>query len=168
MKHAVLVERAARWLKRSARGAPGCKIVFAEMVCTAVFETPDAIGWDSRGSSHVIECKTSRADFRREQQKTAHRLGCQMGRFRYYLSLPDVLLPTDLPEDVGLLVPHRRGLKVIVPPRCRDLLPAASCSEAAFLVAAIRRYQLGVPWLGDQHRFRPYSDRFPLAAEPPL
>lgn len=63
--HAGLVERAVTWLTKSKR----CLFVLSEMQCNWL-ESPDAIGF-SRSHSILVECKTSRADFKRDRQKGA-------------------------------------------------------------------------------------------------
>lgn len=95
IRHAVLVEAAAKWLRRT------CAVVLTELGTTG--EEPDAIGWHGTNST-LIECKTSLADFRADQQKFCRRnpeMG--IGQHRYYMTPPGLLAPDLLPPKWGLL-----------------------------------------------------------------
>ncbi|NUP08368.1 MAG: hypothetical protein HOW73_20150 [Polyangiaceae bacterium] len=113
MNHAALVKRAARWLELS----QGCGFVITEAAtaATGTFESPDAIGWAGPGRSILVECKVSRADFLADAQKP-HRIHptMGMGRERYYLTLPGLLKPSDLPERWGLLEVGPKNTRVRV------------------------------------------------------
>jgi len=80
--HAAMVTRAIGWLRAIKR----CNVVLSEMDCGWI-EVPDAIGFpcDHRNGSILIECKTSRADFRIDGRKKARRDGVGMGAYRFYL-----------------------------------------------------------------------------------
>ena len=62
MTHDYLCERAAQWLRSTGRCDPVLRGI------ASCYEIPDAIGWNM-GGSMVIECKTSRMDFLRDQKK---------------------------------------------------------------------------------------------------
>jgi hypothetical protein len=95
LNHKQLVKIAARWLRVEKK----CAIVVTELV-TACPETPDAIGWRVGGAHSVlVECKTSRADFKRDNEK----LGLRMGHERYYLAPAGLLREDEIPEGWGLL-----------------------------------------------------------------
>lgn len=98
--HSILCTLAARWLRNSV----GCPVVLRELK-SAAEQTPDVIGWRS-GVSILVECKTSRADFRRDAHKRWHRAG--MGDWRFYLAPPGLLLSEDMPTGWGLLVSNGR------------------------------------------------------------
>lgn len=102
MTHGELVERAARWLK----GTKSCLWILTGSKAGFVYpETADAIGWDRRGLSHLIECKVSQADFQRDKEKEFRAIPSMgMGTFRYYL------IPKDLLYYVGDRLPARWGL----------------------------------------------------------
>lgn len=102
MKHEELVGRAARWL----RGTRDCLWVLTESKAGFVYvESADAIGWDRRGMSHLIECKVSQADFQRDKYKEFRALPSMgMGSFRYYL------VPKELVDYVTERLPSRWGL----------------------------------------------------------
>ncbi len=115
--HAELVVRAGRWLRHSCRvlasyevgGKPywiklRCAVVFAELV-TSASETPDAIGFANHGhTSILIECKTSRADFRKDTNKWhRQREGYGMGSYRFVMAPSGLLLPDEMPAGWGLL-----------------------------------------------------------------
>jgi len=140
MTHQELCARALRWLSGTRR----CKPVFANIAsCT---EIPDAIGWSSCykfDGSTVIECKTSRTDFykddkkrfgwkhpvhgyvvssRRWSEKEALAAGYeriarpQMGDFRFYLCEWNMLTPSLIEQhtpDHGLLYVKGRSIHII-------------------------------------------------------
>jgi hypothetical protein len=98
MTHAELVDRAAKWLATRA----GCGFVLTEYSCT-LDECPDAIGWRKSGTSVLVECKASRADFLADLRK-AHRATAGLGDWRYYLCEPHTITAADdLPARWGLL-----------------------------------------------------------------
>ena len=97
MTHKDLVKRARAWLTNNQR----CTVVLTEFATTNTRETPDAIGFfSSGGSSILVECKTSRADFLADNGK-AHRqeeyLG--MGNQRYYLVPAKLVKPQEVPPQ---------------------------------------------------------------------
>jgi hypothetical protein len=157
--HADLVLAAATWLRSKTGGR--CTRVFAEMVCPGTQgEIADAIGFGSVGygyQSHVIECKTSRADFARDPKKLWRRCGRKgMGRFRYYLAPPGLLTAADMPEGCGLL--ELRGSRVVamVDAKPRDEWDAEA--EAGLLLSVVRRLELGVRHDRRTGRWERYDD----------
>jgi hypothetical protein len=116
MTHAELVHRACRWLQNSAK----CPVVLYEV--GAGYEIPDAMGWKNGGrDSILIECKTSRSDFLRDQEKPFRRTGFGVGRYHYYFTPPALITISELPEKWGLL--ECRGTKV----RC--IVKAEGCNR---------------------------------------
>lgn len=110
MTHALLVQLAARWLGSTR----GCSLVLTEFQCAAV-EIPDAIGWTA-GWSILVECKTSRADFKADAAKLSrssadHRIGQE----RWYLTPPGLVRADEVPAGWGLL---ESGSRVRVVVRC--------------------------------------------------
>ena len=86
MNHDDLVERAARWLA----GSKKCSIVITEMG-SAASEIPDAIGWNGAHST-LVECKTSKSDFKNDKWKIGRRdPKYGMGNKRYYLVPPELV-----------------------------------------------------------------------------
>jgi|GEM_PF-3060398 hypothetical protein len=119
--HAQLVRAAAVWLRREAR------VVATELV-TATSETPDAVGWCTN-KTIVVECKTSREDFRRNADKCHERAGNSVGDERWFLVPEDLVQASEVPEGWGLMEYRRSGhaqgyhLRKIVtaPNRGRDI-----------------------------------------------
>lgn len=113
MTHDELVERAVKWLY-----SQGCGYAIGERVTvTSTGEIPDAIGFRSN-CSILIECKTSRADFKADRKKDFRfdnpHLG--MGNFRFYLCEKDVISPLEVPDGWGLLyIQGKQIAKVIAP-----------------------------------------------------
>ena len=106
--HADLVQAAAKRLRKpyqncSPVGHLGCSHVVTELVCNNMIEIPDVIGFHSHGSI-LIEAKTSKADFHKDQFKDSRRhtfMG--MGRLRYYICPTGLLVTDEMPPKWGLL-----------------------------------------------------------------
>lgn len=97
--HRELCTVAAKWLRRK-----GYSNAVAEPPLQA-YENPDAIGWGR--VTAVIECKTGRADFKRDRKKSFRHpnaaLLTAMGDYRWYMAPRGLLNPDDLPDGWGLL-----------------------------------------------------------------
>lgn len=118
--HAELCTLALRWLKKPfSAGGHGCQIAFSETRTSFLpGESPDAIGFRVSspgygGGSVVVECKISRADFRKDLSKPHRKVGAGMGRFRYYLCPDGLIGLDDLPPGWGLLHATARSVRVI-------------------------------------------------------
>lgn len=171
--HAELVQRAVRWL----RGTMGCTVVFAEMSTLAPV-IPDAIGWRFGSWSVLVECKTSRSDFKADQKKAGWNGPEFPGQERWYLTPPGLLKPTEMPDGWGLIEAHERCVRVAhLCPRTRNyemrakhsgqrwpggletvFEPTRAAHEVTLLTSAVRRHQIGVEWKPDDARFAPYKD----------
>lgn len=116
--HTDLVEAGRKWM---ASRAP---VVVTEV--SACSEEPDVLGlgacfsvrvcgrYTPQAGSVLIECKASRADFRRDADKPFRRcpeLG--IGRLRYYLTPPSLIDPDELPESWGLLETQGKRIRVV-------------------------------------------------------
>lgn len=142
MTHADLVRRAGRWL----RNQFNCGVVFEELssVCP---ETPDAIGWCGQ-KSILVECKTSRADFRADHKKwhRSHGSDKALGMWRFYLSLPDAIPPDEVPAGWGLYEIHGRSIQHKAGERYANAATPPFESyirrEKMLLLSAIRRLQI--------------------------
>ena len=96
MNHADLVSRATRWLRNTLH----CRVVLSELV-TAAWETPDAVGWVGT-TCIVVECKTSRSDFRADAKKFFRQMPKHgVGDWRFYLTAPGLLDGLTLPDGWG-------------------------------------------------------------------
>lgn len=145
MKHSDLVKRAASWLRNTAN----CGVVLSELA-THAGQEPDAIGFRTEGS-FLIECKTSRSDFRRDQKKDWMRAeDLSVGTWRYYMTPPGLLKPSELPAKWGLLEVHGRSVRLITgrtPPPIYDATRSEwACErdrlkEHYMLMSALRREQ---------------------------
>ena len=138
MTHADLVRRADRWLRTTMH----CKVVLTERALMMGGEIPDAIGWTARGSSLVVECKTSRSDFCADRAKPHLRNPEQAtGNFRYYFTLPGLLRATEMPEHFGLVEVAAFEARVRT---IRKATWRASNQEheRRLLVSELNRYQL--------------------------
>lgn len=106
MTHADLVRLACEWLRKRRRFA----VVIGDARANIVNEQPDAIGWNAAGFSVLIECKTSRADFRRDKRKHQRRHPTSgMGWERIYLAPAGVVPIAELPPGWGLLEVNAKG-----------------------------------------------------------
>jgi hypothetical protein len=72
-------------------------------MCAYMIEVPDVIGFHAHGSV-LIEAKTTRADFRKDQNKP-FRINTEtgMGRLRYYICHHGLLIANEMPPYWGLL-----------------------------------------------------------------
>ncbi|HEY3379725.1 MAG TPA: hypothetical protein VGL77_19800 [Armatimonadota bacterium] len=142
--HADLVKLAKRWLATSWRNAStqghgACPVIMAETVTLLESgEIPDAIGWHC-GYSILIECKTSRADFRADRKKLFRRhayLG--LGSQRYFLAPAGLISAAELPAQWGLLEVNARG-KVEVTRASEYFGERNMRGEVTMLLSCIRR-----------------------------
>lgn len=138
LTHADLVAVAERWLWGGDRA---CQVVLREYV-TSGCEIPDVIGFGSptRGTI-VVECKTTRADFRSDQQKISRRMPADMalGTHRYYLAPKGLLVPDDVPAPWGLLATPRERVTVVKPAQRVDQGTTGLRAEARILTSALHR-----------------------------
>ncbi len=131
--HAALVTAAERWLRRKH------PVVLVDVHSATTNEQPDAIGWMNNGTSTLIECKASRADFARDTKKWFRRapeLG--IGALRYFLAPDSLLEGMPIPDGWGLLYTTARG-GVRVVRQSRGFLSFNQSCEKALLVGAVRR-----------------------------
>jgi hypothetical protein len=142
MKHAELVKRAHRWLANT----QGCSVVLSELTAfTTTGETPDALGFrPSYGVSILVECKTSKADFRADAKKAFRISGVSgMGDYRFYMCEPGVLSHIDMPAGWGLLYVHEKRVTLEFGANPRKSEPAPFTghkkNELIMCVSALRR-----------------------------
>lgn len=148
MTHALLVQRAVRWL----RGTQRCAVAFGELV-TSGPEVPDAIGWTGV-RSHLVEVKVSRSDFKRNASKLHPRGG--VGCWRWFLTPRGLLDRAELPDGWGLLEAGSRSIRVVHLASARDHYD--TLGEIGLLMSAARRHQLGIPFDALLGRFATLSD----------
>jgi len=131
--HAALIDLAQKWLWKQ-----GCSIVVTDMTHGGR-ETPDAIGFYGAGSSILVECKASRADFRTDAKKPFRRDPQRgMGKLRYYLAPKGVICEDDLPEKWGLIEAHDGKLRVAIKAQPQHHYEGAR-EELQLLISCIRR-----------------------------
>lgn len=105
ISHDELIERAERWLKNTFH----CRVVLVELVAyTLTGETPDVIGWVNNRSI-LVECKSNRADYLADKKKRARQEGFRaLGHWRFYLTPPNIIMPSEIPEGWGIYEVQRR------------------------------------------------------------
>jgi len=134
--HRALVQLAGRWLKRR-----GCHVVLTERGDRGA-EQPDAIGWLRRPSLHsiLVECKVSRADFRRDERKVWRHGGRAMGSERWYFAPAGMIPLAELPAGWGLLEWTGRVMRCarVAGP---SLTARSLLSELGVLVGELNAYQ---------------------------
>lgn len=130
MNHKKLCIKGENWLK-----GQGYPLSFAEIKSWGCKEQPDAIGWDFRGRSCLLEIKTSRSDFFADQKKPFRKKNKGCGRLRYYVTPKGLVKPEELPEGWGLLEVSGRGLRI---KKKSDIFTPDSKSEVVLLVTASR------------------------------
>lgn len=137
MTHKDLVKKARKWLKDIEK----CSVVVTEKGSSTGYEIADAIGWKSARHSVLIECKTSRADFRADSKKWFRAEGFGMGQRRFFFAPKGIIPKEELPPGWGLLEIEGNRVTTIVP--C-DLLcfDEHRCwAEMPLLVAMVRKLQ---------------------------
>lgn len=111
MTHSELVERAVRWLRNSR----GCEVVESGFCASCSCEIVDAIGWQRKGESIVIECKTCLSDLYADRYKPHMRSGISLGRWRYYLVPKGLCSADEIPGEHGLLWCYPRQIRTVKP-----------------------------------------------------
>jgi len=134
--HKRLVKIARLWLR-----AKGCRLVLCERA-SSDGETPDSIGWKSGRQSILIECKASRADFRRDKDKWFRHGELGMGQQRFFMAPLGVIPKAELPAGWGLLEVKGNNVLTTVPCDLRYFDEKRAAAEVPLLVACLRRSQL--------------------------
>lgn len=162
--HRDLVLRACRWLEKTER----CTRVFAEVQTLNLSEFPDAIGYNTRGETVVVEAKASVSDFKRDASKEWKRRAkawesappgeasssqpIGMGAWRYYI-MPREMVPLDaIPECHGVLWVSDKG-KVFRMRKAPHRPLRDVNSEISILCTMLQRYELDLRWLPKEYRF---------------
>jgi hypothetical protein len=163
MTHDELVTRGARWLRQPHNWVdpgeyrPAHAVVVTELSCCCGEEC-DVVGFGPHGST-VIECKTSRADFHRDDEKPVRRPGVgAVGKWRYYLVPTGLVRVEEVREGWGLLEASGRQIKVTKRSRMFYGEERQPDYEIAILVSAMARLRpapdakLTVKWQGERTR----------------
>jgi len=139
-----------KWLARRT------SVVFYEFSSFAG-ETPDVIGWSSYAST-LIECKSSRSDFKADAKKFSRRFpNAGMGQFRWYLCPEGVIPLASIPDRWGLL--YVKGRHVVVIREAQGFPQRNHASEITFLTSMLRRAQIRIgnrplsEWLRKENQF---------------
>ena len=130
MTHREHCVKARNWLVTH-----GYPLAFDELSPWACPEHPDAIGWNWKGHSCLIEVKISKADFLNDKTKKFRKRG-GVGMKRYYLTPKGLVDPVELPAGWGLIEIYPSG-------RCRLKTNSATFKpnekrEIILLVSAAR------------------------------
>lgn len=143
LTHKQLVKRAGAWLRNTIR----CGVVMEEFTAyVSSNEIPDVIGWCQQ-QCILVECKTSKADFRVDQSKPARREGARaLGHWRFYFTTQGIIPPTELPAGWGLYEVHERQVRYVAGKKYSNGGPrpfqSDRDSEVGLLLSAIRRLQI--------------------------
>jgi hypothetical protein len=136
MTHKELVEKGKKWLRSQNGKNWNCPVTFGELVAAGA-EIPDVMGISSNGTA-MIECKRTRADFKKDRKKyarTFQQFG--MGNYRFYMCPTDLIKPEEVPEDWGLIYVSEKGrAKLIVKPKWQR---THLKYEHAYMYSIIRR-----------------------------
>lgn len=144
MTHAELVVRAEMWLRTL-----GCGVTFREYTAyTSTGEIPDVIGW-SHGKCLLVEVKVSRADFLSDKNKKHRRPEISnkvLGNFRFYVTLPGIVKPEEVPSGWGLYELRGRGIYYTAGVRYANGMYSQFQSnrrdELAIMYSALRRLEI--------------------------
>jgi len=133
--HEQMVALAARWLRRT-----GHRVVLSDVRTLATTEQPDAIGWRGNGTSSLVECKVSRADFLRDRAKWFRRRREQgMGQMRWFAAPAGMLTRDDVPTRWGVLELHPRARSLRIAFAAVRVDEYAEHAERMLLVTALAR-----------------------------
>jgi len=135
LTHKQLIKIGKQWLKR----VEGCFLVISERPADGSPETADILGYKSSRHSILIECKASRADFRKDKEKWFREEGLGMGQQRFFLAQKGIIPITEVPPGWGLIeVSGKQATKTV----SQDLLhfdQAKGWAELPLLVAELKR-----------------------------
>lgn len=133
MTHDELVQIAVRWLQKR------CSVVITEMA-TMASETPDAIGWQGR-ECHLVECKVSTSDFRRDLKKRTQYAGSfVLGNSRWYFAPEGIIPKSRIPEGWGFVeVGEKLKPKMVVVPVSFESTGYSLQVSNSILLSALRR-----------------------------
>ena len=137
MTHHELCIRAASWLKNSLH----CRCVIVEPgTASAGGEIPDVIGWNN-SRSILVECKTSRADFRADLDKhfrrSAYHIAKAVGHWRFYFAEQGIIPHDKLPEGWGLYEVVGRQVKHAAGPKHANAFQGPFPSNRDYEVALL-------------------------------
>lgn len=158
ISHPELIKYAQLWLKKPYKntqpfGHSACKVIIPEMV-TAAYQIPDVVAWTAYGKCIMIECKTSRSDYRADGKKRlVMHPGFGVGETRYYCVPDGLISPEECREGYGLLYVKNKRIKCV-----KDSSVFKDHShrdEFSILVSYIRR-------LTEYEDFESTELRFPL------
>lgn len=135
-RHEFLVEKGKKWLRGQKGKNWGCPIVFGEL-STQCDEKPDVLGFSSSRST-LIECKTSRNDFKRDQKKMFRSVPYTgMGNFRLYMCPTDLIKEEELPDNWGLIYVSDGGrCRLVVKPNYQN---CNNKNQHTYMYSIIRR-----------------------------
>jgi len=108
LSHKDLVLIGYKWILKNA----SCGVAFKEFH-TINLEIPDVLGFNS-SDSVLIECKTSRSDFRKDFKKSHRINGKGMGQYRFYMCPTGIIKKEELPEKWGLIYVNEKKKAICV------------------------------------------------------
>lgn len=140
LTHADLVDKGLRWVRSQNGKQWQAPLSFGEVVHLGE-ETPDVMGFSANGST-LIECKVSKADFKRDKKKMFRSIPQRgMGKYRLYMCPTGLIKEEELPQDWGLVYVSETGrAKLIVKPKAQYCNLRA---EHAYMYSIIRRLYKG-------------------------
>ena len=132
------------------RIARGTRRLWRAIGCSTVTELvlldgrrADIVALGADGSIHIVEIKSSPADFRADGKWQDYRAHCD----RLYFAISDTIAPETMPEDAGLIVADAYGAAIVWEAPEHRLAPATR--RAVLLrfahAAAGRLHALGDP-----------------------
>lgn len=139
--HRQLCERATAWLK-----CQGFACVLCEPVSIYCGERPAALGI-KLGDVHIIEAKTSIADYKADAQKPWRKTGYMLGDYFYYIFPKDVYCELTrtlggVRSEYGVLIMDKHGkIKKVHDAKLRRT--SNKRGAIALLAAEVMRYQKG-------------------------
>lgn len=142
LDHNKLIDIGRKWLMAKS------PVVFTEI--KSCNEEPDILGLEASikhknkcvgYGSVLIECKTSRSDFKADSKKVFRRIpDMGIGQYRFYLTKKGLITLDELPEKWGLLETSGKTVKVIKFP---ERFPVFNTkNEMRIVTSALRRLNI--------------------------
>lgn len=132
MTHQELVNRAMHWTNKTLK----MPVVLYDQ--DFGHEKPDVIGFSCNKCS-VIECKRTRSDFFRDQDKTHVKFKISIGDTRWYFTPPKLIKVEELPEGYGLAECHDYQVRVVKHPAPLKRTTTTLAAERNILFHALCR-----------------------------
>ena len=138
MTHAEMVRRARNflWAYEPPDKRPRASVICTEVSASRSAENPDVFGIGPDGTSYLIECKVSRADFLGDKNKPHRSADLHLGVYRWFCAPSGIIQPHELPPGWGLIQIVNKKLTERIEPKFKTDVDHEA--EKAIMVAILR------------------------------